>query len=470
MKPAAPLSNSPLGTEPVGRLLVKYAVPAILSALLGAVYNLTDQVFIGHAIGYLGNAATTVAYPITIVCGAVGLLFGIGGTVHFNILMGKGNREEAVRYGAGGISMLVLSGLGLMLLTLLLTGPVLYLFGATEEVLPLARTYLRIIAVGMPFLLLTTGGTLLVRADGSPNYTLLCSLAGVGANILLDYLFLFRVGLGIAGAAWATVLGQLLSAGMVVWYLLHFKTAKLRRSDFAVEGKRVSAMAKIGAAASLNQVAMLLSQVALNDSLRHYGGLSVYGSEAALASAGVVAKVNMIFYSVMIGFSIGCEPIMAFNYGAKKYGRVRETYRKTLLFVVLIGAVECLCFWVFPNQLLSLFGEGSEAYGEFAIRYMHIFMLMVAINGVAPVTMNMLSSTGKTKRGTVISLTRQIFIFLPLLLILPLVFQIDGVLCAGPIADGLAMVISLLVVWPELRKMRQMEGELSQTGEPDAPQ
>ena len=460
--------NNPLGTEPVARLLVRYAIPAILSALLGAVYNLTDQVFIGQKIGYLGNAATTVAYPITIVCGAVALLFGIGATVHFNLLMGKGKKEEAVRYGASGISMLLLCGLGLMALTVVFKGPILYLFGATEEVLPLARTYLRIIAVGMPFLLLTTGGTLLVRADGSPNYALLCSLVGVGTNILLDYLFLFQFELGVAGAAWATVLGQTLSAGMVVWYLFHFKTAKLRRRDFLIERKRVSAMAKIGAAASLNQVAMLISQVALNDSLRHYGGLSMYGSEAALASAGVVAKVNMIFYSVMIGFSIGCEPIMAFNYGARQYERVREAYRKTLLFVLLIGAVECLCFWVFPNQLLSLFGEGSEAYGAFAVRYMHIFMLLVAVNGVAPVTMNMLSSTGKTKRGTVISLTRQIFIFLPLLLLLPLLFQLDGVLWAGPIADGLAMLLSLLVVWPELRKMRQGEDGPSPAGKPES--
>lgn len=460
-------SGHALGSAPISRLLVHYAVPAILSSLLGAVYNLTDQVFIGQKIGYLGNAATTVAYPITIVCGSVGLLFGIGATVHFNLLMGKGKREEAVRYGAGGISALLLSGLILTALVLALTGSLLYLFGATPEVEPLARTYLRIIAVGIPFLLLTTGGTLLVRADGSPGYTLLCSLVGVGANLLLDFLFLFPLGMGVAGAAWATVLGQMLSAGMVLRYLCHFKTARLKRADFAIEERRLLAMAKIGGAASLNQVAMLLSQVVLNDSLRYYGGLSVWGSEAALASAGVVAKVNMIFYSIMIGFSIGCEPIMAFNYGAKQYGRVRETYRKTLLFVLCIGAVECLCFWVFPHQLLALFGESSGAYGDFALRYMHSFMLMVAINGVAPVTMNMLSSIGKTKRGTIISLTRQIFIFLPLLLLLPLAFQIDGVLWAGPVADGLAMVISLLVVRPELRKMRQMEAGQAAPSEPD---
>ena len=452
---SAPPGGNPLGTEKISRLLVQFAIPAILSSLLGAVYNLTDQVFIGQRIGYLGNAATTVAAPITVVCGAVALLFGIGATVHFNILQGKGKTREALGYGGGGISMLVISGVVLMAVTLVFTVPILYIFGANQEVLPLAKTYLRITALGIPFLLLTTGGTLLVRADGSPKYTLLCSAVGVGANIVLDFLFLYPLGMGVEGAALATILGQVLSGLMVVRYLGHMKTGPLKREDFRVKKDRVGNMVKIGSAASLNQVAMLLSQIVLNSSLRHYGDLSVYGSSEVLAAAGVVAKVNMIFYSVIIGFSIGCEPIMGFNYGAKSFARVRETYRKTLLFVVVIGAVEFLCFWLFPNQLLSIFGEGTTAYGAFALRYMHIFMFMVAINGVAPVTMNMLSSTGNAKRGTIISLTRQIFLFIPLLLILPLFLNLDGVLYAGPTADFLAMVIALLVVRPELKKMKE---------------
>ena len=453
-----PPGGNPLGTEKISKLLVQFAIPAILSSLLGALYNLTDQAFIGQRIGYLGNAATTVAYPITIVCGAVGLLFGIGATVHFNLLQGKGKTDEALRYGANGISALVASGLSLMVLTLVFTTPILYLFGANQEVLPYAQSYLRITALGIPFLLLTNGGTLLIRADGSPKYTLLCSVVGVGTNILLDFLFLYHLGMGVEGAALATILGQILSAVLVVRYLGHMKTGKLKKEDFAIRKDRVGDMVKIGAAASLNQVAMLLSQVVQNSSLRHYGDLSVYGSSEVLAAAGVVAKVNMIFYSVIIGFSIGCEPIMGFNYGARQFDRVRETYRKTLLFVVMIGVVEFACFWLFPNQLLPVFGEGTAAYGAFAVRYMHIFMFMVAINGVAPVTMNMLSSTGNAKRGTIISLTRQIFLFIPLMLVLPLVWGLDGLLYAAPTADLLAMVIALAVVRPELRKMREGQG------------
>ena len=453
-----PPGGNPLGTEKISKLLVQFAIPAILSALLGAVYNLTDQAFIGQRIGYLGNAATTVAYPITIVCGAVGLLFGIGATVHFNLLQGKGKTDEALRYGANGISALVASGLSLMVLTLVFTTPILYLFGANQEVLPYAQSYLRITALGIPFLLLTNGGTLLIRADGSPRYTLLCSIVGVGTNILLDFLFLYPLGMGVEGSALATILGQILSAVLVVRYLGHMKTGKLKKEDFAIRKDRVGDMVKIGAAASLNQVAMLLSQVVQNSSLRHYGDLSVYGSSEVLAAAGVVAKVNMIFYSVIIGFSIGCEPIMGFNYGARQFDRVRETYRKTLLFVVIIGVVEFACFWLFPNQLLSVFGEGTAAYGAFAVRYMHIFLFMVAINGVAPVTMNMLSSTGNAKRGAIISLTRQIFLFIPLMLVLPLAWGLDGLLYAAPTADLLAMVIALAVVRPELRKMREGQG------------
>lgn len=453
-----PPGGNPLGTEKISKLLVQFAIPAILSSLLGAIYNLTDQAFIGQRIGYLGNAATTVAYPITIVCGAVGLLFGIGATVHFNLLQGKGKTDEALRYGANGISALVASGLSLMVLTLVFTTPILYLFGANQEVLPYAQSYLRITALGIPFLLLTNGGTLLIRADGSPRYTLLCSVVGVGTNILLDFLFLYPLGMGVEGAALATILGQILSAVLVVRYLGHMKTGKLKKEDFAIRKDRVGDMVKIGAAASLNQVAMLLSQVVQNSSLRHYGDLSVYGSSEVLAAAGVVAKVNMIFYSVIIGFSIGCEPIMGFNYGARQFDRVRETYRKTLLFVVIIGVVEFACFWLFPNQLLSVFGEGTAAYGAFAVRYMHIFLFMVAINGVAPVTMNMLSSTGNAKRGAIISLTRQIFLFIPLMLVLPLAWGLDGLLYAAPTADLLAMVIALAVVRPELRKMREGQG------------
>ena len=453
-----PPGGNPLGTEKISKLLVQFAIPAILSARLGAVYNLTDQAFIGQRIGYLGNAATTVAYPITIVCGAVGLLFGIGATVHFNLLQGKGKTDEALRYGANGISALVASGLSLMVLTLVFTTPILYLFGANQEVLPYAQSYLRITALGIPFLLLTNGGTLLIRADGSPRYTLLCSIVGVGTNILLDFLFLYPLGMGVEGAALATILGQILSAVLVVRYLGHMKTGKLKKEDFAIRKDRVGDMVKIGAAASLNQVAMLLSQVVQNSSLRHYGDLSVYGSSEVLAAAGVVAKVNMIFYSVIIGFSIGCEPIMGFNYGARQFDRVRETYRKTLLVVVIIGVVEFACFWLFPNQLLSVFGEGTAAYGAFAVRYMHIFLFMVAINGVAPVTMNMLSSTGNAKRGAIISLTRQYFLFIPLMLVLPLAWGLDGLLYAAPTADLLAMVIALAVVRPELRKMREGQG------------
>ena len=463
--PPTSAGANPLGRAPIPKLLVQFAVPAILSALLGALYNFTDQVFIGHQVGYLGNAATTVAYPYTIVCGAVALLFGIGATVHFNLLQGKGKPEEALHYGGTGVSTLLFSGLALMLLALVFAAPLLNLFGANPEVLPLALGYLRVTAPGIPFLMLTTGGTLLIRADGSPGYTLLCSAAGVGANILLDWLFLYPLGWGVKGAALATVLGQILSAGLVIRYLQSkMKTGSLTRECFKVERSRVSAMVKIGMAASLNQAAMLITQVALNAALRHYGDLSVYGSSAVLAAAGVCAKVHMVFWAAIIGFSIGCEPIMGFNYGAKNFERVRETYRMTILYVLAIGGVEMFCFRVLPHQLLSLFGAGSAAYETFAVRYLHIFMALVLINGVSPVTMNLFSSIGKAKRGTILSLSRQIILFLPLLLIFSLSFGLDGVLWAGPAADLGAFLIAVAVVLPEMRRMKAAEGADTEPG------
>ena len=455
-----PATANPLGTEPVSRLLIRFAIPAIISALLGALYNFIDQAFIGHQVGYLGNAATTVAYPITIVCGAVALLFGIGATVHFNLLQGKGNTNAALQYGGNGVAMLMISSVVLMTLTLAFITPILYLFGATAEILPLARSYLRITALGFPFLLLTTGGTLLIRGDGSPGYTLFCSAAGVGANILLDWLFLYPLGMEVKGAAMATVLGQVLSAGLVVRYLRsRMKTGPLTRACFRLTGGRVADMAKIGAAASLNQVAMLVTQVALNASLRYYGNQSAYGSSAVLAGAGVCAKLHMVFWAAIIGFSIGCEPIMGFNYGAKRYGRVRETYRTTILYVLIFGAVEMFCFWVLPRPILFLFGSGSAAYEDFALRYLHIFMALVLVNGVSPVTMNLFSSTGRARRGTILSLTRQIFLFLPLLLLLPMKFGLDGILWAGPAADLGAFLVAVSLAVPERRELIARESE-----------
>ena len=391
-----------------------------------------------------------MAYPLTILCGAVTLLISNGSSVNFNVLNGRGKKDEALDYAGNGLILLVAEGLLLALLIGVFTPWFVNVCGATEQVFPYALTYVRIIAFGMPFLVLTTGGTLLIRSDGSPRYALACSLAGVVVNFVLDWLFLFPLNMGIAGAALATVIGQVFSGLMVLFYVRRFKTGKILPAHLRVTPGRLKEIVSIGAAASLNQAAMLVMNLVLNSSLRYYGEQSVYGGSEALAAAGVVTKVSFLFYSTIIGCSIGGAPIMGFNYGAKQYDRVKETYFKVLRYALIAGAAETACFWLFPNQILSTFGSGAAGYGDFALRYMHIFMLLVILTGIPPISMNTMSSVKKPKKGILISLSKQLALIV-LLLVLPRIFGIDGVLYAGPAADLLAALCSAAVIRKEFR-------------------
>ena len=450
--PAVNKPQNPMGTEPVGSLLLKFAVPSIISTLLASLYNMVDQMFIGQRIGFLGNAATTVAYPLTFLCGAMTLLFSNGSAVNFNVCNGRGEKDEALGFAGAGLTLLAVEGLLSTAVVLLFTPQFVQLFGATEQVFPYAITYMRLIAPGFPFLALTQGGTLLIRSDGSPRYALACSMAGVALNFVLDYLFLFPLGMGIAGAAAATVLGQIVSALMVIAYLRGFRTGKLLLRHFAVTGQKIVQIASIGAAGSLNQAAMLLMNTVLNSSLSRYGALSPYGGSEALAAAGVVTKVNFLFYSTTIGCAIGGQPIMGFNYGARQYDRVKETFFLMLRFVFFIGAVETACFWLFPRQILALFGSGADGYEAFALRYMHEFMLLVILAGVLPISMQTMVSIKRPQSGIIISLSKQL-VLIALLLILPPFMGIDGILCAGPVADFLVAAAAFFVIRSAFRRL-----------------
>ena len=451
---SAVADNNPLGTKPVNRLLLQFAIPSIVSTLVGSLYNMVDQVFIGQRIGYLGNAATTVAYPLTFLCGALTLLFSNGSAVNFNILNGRGKRDDAMTFAGNGLALITLEGLLVAIAVGSFTPWFVNLFGSTDEVFPYALTYMRIISIGLPFLAITAGGTLLIRSDGSPRYALTCSMLGVALNFVLDYLFLFPLNMGIAGAALATILGQILSACMVIVYMFRYKTARFTRSHFRITGGNVRRIVSIGAAPSVNQAAMMVMNLVLNSALRHYGNLSPYGGSEALAAAGVVTKVNFLFYSTIIGCGIGGQPILGFNYGARKYRRVTDTYFATLRYALIVGAIETLCFWLFPRPILHVFGSGAGGYEEFALRYMHVFMLLVILAGIPPISMHIMTSTGKGRRGILISLSKQLTLII-LLLLLPLAFGINGVLYAGPVADIIAAAVSFLVLRPEFRRMWQ---------------
>ena len=450
--------ENPLGTMPIGKLLWQFGIPSIISTLVGSLYNMIDQVLIGQKIGYLGNAATTVAYPLTFLCGALILLFSNGAAVNFNILNGRKKQKEAMAFAGNGLTMIVLQGTILALSVGIFTPWFVNLFGATEEVFPYALTYLRIIAIGIPFLSITAGGTLLIRSDGSPRYALICNMAGVALNFILDWLFLFPLNMGIAGAALATILGQILSAVMVIFYMFRFKTGRFQVHHFRPVVRHIRQMITVGAAPSINQAAMMVMNLVLNSSLRYYGALSVYGGSEALAAAGIVTKVNFLFYSTMIGFSIGGQPILGFNFGAKNYRRVTDAYFGILRYALIIGALETACFWLFPRQILSIFGSGTGNYEAFALQYMHVFMLLVILSGIPPVSMQVMTSIGKGFRGVMISMSKQLTLII-LLLILPVIFGINGVLYAGPAADLLAAVVSFLVLRPEFQRMWQKAEE-----------
>ena len=456
--PAAKPVQNPLGTAPVNKLLLQYAIPSIISTLLASLYNMVDQMFIGQRIGFLGNAATTAAYPLTFLCGALTILFSNGSSVNFNVSNGRGEKKEALGFAGAGLTLLLIQGLFTATLVLLFTSFFVNLFGATEQVYPYAMTYMRLIAPGFPFLAITSGGTLLIRSDGSPRYALVCSISGVVLNFILDYLFLFPLNMGIAGAAIATVMGQVLSAVLVIIYMFRFKTGRLTKECFSLNSGKIAQIVSIGAAGSLDQAAMLVMNLVLNTSLSRYGALSSYGGSEALAAAGVVTKVNFLFYSTIIGCSIGGQPIMGFNYGARNYDRVKQTFFLVLRYALAVGALETFCFWCFPRQILSLFGSGSGGYGEFAIRYMHVFMLLVILAGVLPISMNAMVSIKRPKNGVIISLSKQLVLII-LLLILPRFFGIDGVLYSGPVADFLVAAAAFVVIRNAFQKLDEEGAE-----------
>ena len=453
MKP----SENPLGSEPVSTLLRRFAVPSVIAMLVSALYNMVDQLFIGHSIGVLGNAATNVAFPLSMVCTSIGLLCGIGGATNFNLCMGRKDPEHAKSYVGNAISMLAILGVILCVAVQLFLRPMMLLFGATPDVIDYACTYTRITSIGFPFLIVTIGGSNLIRADGSPKFSMLCNLVGAIVNTILDPLFIFVFHMGMAGAALATITGQILSFALVVFYLRGFKTLPLSLSDLKPNMACWARIAALGATPAFNQVAMMVVQIVMNNTLTYYGSNSVYGSDIPLACAGIISKVNMLFFSFVIGISQGLQPIVSFNFGAQKYDRVKDAYKKAVFAATAISIVAFLCFQLFPRQIIGIFGSGSEEYLHFAERYFRIFLFFTFLNGIQPVSSNFFTSIGAPKKGIFLSLTRQIIFLLPLLLIFPYLFGIDGVMYTAPIADLAAASVSIVMVVLEFKIMAELQ-------------
>lgn len=448
------LKANPLGTEPVARLLRQFAVPSVIAMLVSSLYNIVDQFFIGQAIGELGNAATNIAFPLTISCVSIALMFGIGGAAAFNLSMGRRQREQAAYFIGNAVTVMIAGGLLLCVITQIFLIPLLTFFGAPESVMPYAEVYTRITSLGFPFLILSSGGGHLVRADGSPKVIMYCNLTGAVINTVLDALFIFVFHWGMAGAAVATIIGQIVAGTLVINYIRHFKTIPLTRNLFRMRWYYVKKIAALGMGPCTNQLAMMIVQIVLNNSLSYYGAHSVYGQAIPLACAGIIMKVNQLFFSFPIGISQGLQPIASYNYGAENYPRVKQAYLKALTYAFVVAAVAFTLFQVFPRQIIGIFGEGSPEYYEFAEKFFRIFLLFTLLNVIQPITGNLFTAMGKPAKGMFISLTRQIIFFLPLIVILPKFFGIDGIIYAGPVADGIAVIIAVFMVTYELKQTK----------------
>ncbi len=448
------MSDNPLGYEKISKLLKSFAVPSITATLVGSLYNIVDQIFIGQGVGYLGNAATNVAYPFSTICLAISLLVGIGSASRFSLYLGNKKPESAARAAGNGISLMIVLGLVYLILGESLLSQLLILFGATKEVFPFAQQYAGVTLLGMPFLIITNGMSNLIRADGNPRYSMACMVLGAAANTILDPLFIFVFHWGIFGAALATILGQILSFLFAVRYLWRFQTIRFEKSCFRLSIKESLKTCSMGISSSVNQIAITLVQIILYNSLTYYGAQTVYGSDIPLAACGIVMKTNAIILAIVVGISQGVQPIIGFNYGAGQYPRVREAYLLAIKWNLTVSAAGFFLLQCFPRSIISLFGDGNELYLEFAVLFMRIYLFMVLVNGVQLLSSSFFTAIGKAMKGALLALTRQVFFLIPLLLVLPLRFGIMGVLFAGPIADFSAFLLSVILVSIELRKQK----------------
>ncbi len=451
------VQDDSLEKAPVVGLIAKFAIPSIITGVVNSAYNITDQVFIGHIIGMIGNTATNVTFPITATLViAFAHLIGVGTAANFNISLGKKKTDEAKKYIGNGITLMILVGLILMSIVLIFKTPILYLCGATEESFPYALAYLNISLIGIPFHLISIATTFLIRADGSPTYSMLCNIIGAGTNIFLDFFCMSVLDMGIQGAAVATVISQILSFVLCITYFFRFKSFKIQLRSLGIKLKTVLQIAKLGAANFITQIIMLVVNIVMNNTLKHYGALSIYGSDIPLAVSGVITKINSIMSAISVGVAQGCQPILGYNIGAKNYKRVKETYKKALPITLVVGAVALLLFQLFPRQIVSIFGTGSELYFEFAVKYMRIYMMLVIVFGIQPLTCNYFTGTGNARSGILLSLSRQGFFLVPLMIILPIFMGLNGMLISGPIADGLACIMSLLMIRHDFKRLDRL--------------
>ncbi|MDO4274623.1 MAG: MATE family efflux transporter [Eubacteriales bacterium] len=447
--------KNPLGTEPIGKLLLSFSVPSIISCLVNSVYNIVDQIFIGQGVGYVGNAATTVSFPMMTIVMAFATLAGSGGGAYAAIKLGEKDDQEANLTLNNLFTMSLIMGMIISVVGLIFLEPLLRMFGATDTVMPYAKDYTSIVLIGVPFSVLGITMSNMARTDGNPRLSMYGILIGAALNTVLDPLYIFVFHWGVKGAAIATITSQILSAGILCRYFQKRGNMRFRLKLMKLVPRVCKKSLTLGASSGISQLVACAMQVVMNNSLVYYGNQSEVTGDVALSAMGIVMKIVMILGSFCIGIGVGSQPILGFNYGAQNYKRIRATYFKAITYATVSISVGWLICQTMPHVILRLFGSGNAQFTQFAVKCMRIYLGGLFCAGFQIVSTNYFQATGQPFKASILSMMRQLILLIPLLLILPLFFGLDGILYAGPVADiGSAVIVACFVV-PSIKKLNR---------------
>ena len=447
-----------LGKENINKLLISFAIPCVISMLINSVYNIVDQIFIGKGVGTLGNAATNVIFPLVIIFNAVAGLIGNGAAANLSLKLGEGKKEEGGKIVGSAVTVSIIFSIILSVIAYLFLPKLVYMFGCTKNVYQYAVDYGKIIIIGAPFMIIYSALSQLIRADGSPKYSMVLLVVGAILNIILDPIFIFTFNMGVKGGAIATVIGQIVSFVMAILYLKKVKSVKLEKESFKVD-KSITRTLGLGLSSFITQSTVLALFVFMNNMMTKYGALTKYGADIPLSVYGVISKINSLYISTILGISIGAQPIIGFNYGAGNYERVKETLRKVLTINLVVGLIFNIIFYLFPKEIVSIFITNSDPnyklFLEFAVIICHSFLLVMGLNFLEMTTSITVQSLGNVKKATMVSFIRQIILFIPIACFMAIYLHkgIYGVLNAGPIADTITFFIALVIFYSEYRKL-----------------
>lgn len=449
--------ENPLGYEHLGKLLAKYAIPSIISLIINSLYNMVDQIFIGQGVGFLGNGATNIIAPIATIAIAVSTLFGDGLAAYFSLHLGKGEPEKAAKGVGNSLILSITVSIIFTVLAFIFLRPLCMLFGATENILPYALGYGKIIVIGFPFAIIATVINSAIRTDGNPRYAMFAMMIGAIINTILDPIFIFVFHWGVEGAALATIFSQFIGFLCNFVYLFYFRNISLRKDSFFVEGYIIGKIISLGFASCFNNLTSTIVAMVSNNLLTKYGALSEFGSDIPITTFGLCMKVSMIAFSIGIGVASGSQPILGFNYGAKKYKRVKQTFLLSAGICTIITFLAWIIFQCFPLQLIRIFGTESELYEKFAVQCFHIYLLLTFLNGVQICTGVLFQAIGCPVKAAITSLSKQLLFYVPAMLIASKILGLTGILWAGPIADVLAFILSGILCIHELKRMDSMK-------------